>query len=271
MGLSPLFSLLFLLCLVHGGFGYFSTCPRFTNVCIVVSTFDNSTNGVTVQPPNQLFAGEFNGGFKVISQGNGTFFFVLPLPYRGNKLSVLNGYLYFDLAEVLGLGSFTVGTNATNGGVFTPSNYTDDVVIVGSDREIYYTISTPTSTYTHYSIHLNASEGWYVAPKGSSEKGRPATDQDMIAVLSYVECFFIRGKYFFSSSNTSISTTYLDNIKLCEGPPPYTRCPNDCAGNGVCVQGVCNCSYGYTGPDCGTKSPCATNRFPISYISNWKK
>eukprot|EP01095_Lingulamoeba_sp_RSL-Kostka_P007443 TRINITY_DN2374_c0_g1_i10.p1 TRINITY_DN2374_c0_g1~~TRINITY_DN2374_c0_g1_i10.p1 ORF type:complete len:451 (-),score=126.59 TRINITY_DN2374_c0_g1_i10:93-1445(-) len=33
----------------------------------------------------------------------------------------------------------------------------------------------------------------------------------------------------------------------------YDGCPNDCSGNGICVNGqFCQCNIGYTGPDCGT-------------------
>ncbi|KAM8930607.1 tenascin-N [Pelodytes ibericus] len=39
-----------------------------------------------------------------------------------------------------------------------------------------------------------------------------------------------------------------------EGPDCSIRsCPNNCAGNGKCIDGTCQCAEGYTGSDCGEK------------------
>ncbi|XP_075038278.1 tenascin-N-like [Mixophyes fleayi] len=39
-----------------------------------------------------------------------------------------------------------------------------------------------------------------------------------------------------------------------EGPDCSQKsCPNNCANNGVCVNGVCQCASGFTGPDCSEK------------------
>ncbi|XP_071983529.1 tenascin-N-like [Engystomops pustulosus] len=39
-----------------------------------------------------------------------------------------------------------------------------------------------------------------------------------------------------------------------EGPDCSQKsCPNNCANNGVCVNGVCQCAVGFTGPDCSEK------------------
>ncbi|XP_069593909.1 tenascin-like [Ranitomeya imitator] len=40
-----------------------------------------------------------------------------------------------------------------------------------------------------------------------------------------------------------------------EGPDCSQRsCPNNCANNGVCVNGVCQCAVGFTGPDCSERA-----------------
>ncbi|XP_053549282.1 tenascin-N-like [Bombina bombina] len=39
-----------------------------------------------------------------------------------------------------------------------------------------------------------------------------------------------------------------------EGPDCSIKsCPNNCAGNGICIDGVCQCAEGFTGPDCSEK------------------
>ncbi|KAM4722914.1 tenascin-N-like [Rhinophrynus dorsalis] len=53
---------------------------------------------------------------------------------------------------------------------------------------------------------------------------------------------------------------YMSELGRCqcddgwEGPDCSTKsCPNNCAGNGICIDGICQCAEGYTGSDCSEK------------------
>eukprot|EP01097_Dermamoeba_algensis_P005769 TRINITY_DN363_c0_g1_i4.p1 TRINITY_DN363_c0_g1~~TRINITY_DN363_c0_g1_i4.p1 ORF type:complete len:203 (-),score=56.57 TRINITY_DN363_c0_g1_i4:526-1134(-) len=143
---------------------YFNSCPVYPptpggggNTCVAVTTFDNNlSSGVTLTNNKTLDAQVVNGTLRVISKNNTFFFFNLPVPYRGEHLSVLNGYLYFDLAQVFGISPPGTATPSNvTASEFAPNVFVDDIIIRGADRELYLNIPTPTANFTRYQLFLN--------------------------------------------------------------------------------------------------------------------
>ena len=81
----------------------------------------------------------------------------------------------------------------------------DDVVLVGAGTTLVFnTANNPGTDWTHYDVSLDASAGWK-----NKDTGQPATQQEMIDVLSSLAVLRIRGEY-----RDGADTGGLDNVRL---------------------------------------------------------
>eukprot|EP01097_Dermamoeba_algensis_P002160 TRINITY_DN1862_c0_g1_i2.p1 TRINITY_DN1862_c0_g1~~TRINITY_DN1862_c0_g1_i2.p1 ORF type:complete len:646 (-),score=200.68 TRINITY_DN1862_c0_g1_i2:88-2025(-) len=181
----------------------------------------------------------------VVSNPPAGFFFLAPARYRGN--------LSAFYANGNGTVSVLYGAPATGSGAGL-------IIKGGNGFELVYQYPSVQSLY----IASFGSGSWFIRPQGSNSTGTPATAADIVGVLTYVQCFLVKG-----SSN-------LKGFNLCDtAPQSGSDCANRCSGHGACTPNfplgpTCSCFYGYSGANCATRVRSQTGRFKLpSKVITW--
>ncbi len=163
-----------------------STVPTGQPRCTTSSSFDTGDEGWLILgdaqggrgDPDFVASGGNPGGHisaKDDAQG-GVWFFQAPVAYRGNFSGALGKTLTFDLKQSSLSSQFDAKDVSLTGGGLTI------VVDAGSN---------PGLDWTSYSIVLDASAGWTLDALG----GTPATQSDILTVLTDLNDMLIRGEY----------------------------------------------------------------------------
>ncbi len=180
---------------------------------LVSSTFDVDDEGwlfwdgqdpVVLTAPTHLGSGGNPGGFIQIEDvADPNFFFVASDAYTGDQSAAFGGMLTFDQF------------NRGDGGA--PIDLLEDVVLVGAGLTL--TIDLPDlvdADWQTREVLLIASAGWVV----QSEPGPgdpPATDAELLAVLSDLDFLLINGEF-----RNGVDISGLDNVSLSAVPLPPT-------------------------------------------------
>eukprot|EP01098_Paradermamoeba_levis_P003025 TRINITY_DN1417_c0_g1_i1.p1 TRINITY_DN1417_c0_g1~~TRINITY_DN1417_c0_g1_i1.p1 ORF type:complete len:380 (+),score=69.26 TRINITY_DN1417_c0_g1_i1:74-1141(+) len=213
------------------------------------STFDNGDGEGWVTTNGESSPGQFTNSFtgqNLLTQGD--WYFVAPPKFRGTFQQ--NNQTQFNFVN------FKLKAVATPLDFVPPSN--DDLIIQGTKLELIARLpSAPLNSVNNTNYYSLKFFQMNVRPSGSTGNGSPATPQDVLSVLSFVQCVKLRGKY----SNTP-HFTVLDSFQFCDGDgtQPALSCPRDngqeCSGNGACYSGVCRCKSGFFGPSCSNRQRC---------------
>ena len=166
---------------------------------VAESTFDSNNEGwttfgdATSSSPTFFSTGGNPGGRVCATDASSgaTWYFQVPAKFLGNVSSAYNGTLTFDLTQSA-----------------TDSQYDDeDVVLIGGGLTLAFsTLNNPGTNWTSYSVPLNEA-GWR-----NTANNQPATQAQMLQVLSSLTALRIRGEY-----RSGADTGCLDNVALNNG------------------------------------------------------
>lgn len=186
---------------------------------MVMSTFDTDAEGWTVNLDGTNLTWHATGGNPggFISADDKpigvTWYFVAPPKFLGDQSAAFGFYLCFDLKDhgtglledippdvILSSGSLVIFVD------HLPPPNTDPVPPPGS--------STP---FTHYMVKLDASGGWKKIVNPIGPVVVPASDADILAVLSNLTSLQIKGEF-----RRGLDSGSLDNVVLGCIPEPST-------------------------------------------------
>jgi len=157
-------------------------------------------------------------------EGDGLLLFLAAPPkFLGNKRAAYNGVLRFDLKQYW----YDVRTNAL----------ADNLVWIGSGATIlkYPSSRSPGTNWSTFEVPLREGAGWIVV-----NEGRPATQQELIAVLQSLDFIWIEGEF----TTHRIEKGDLDNVRLL-GRPSGPLQPTLAARIycGITIEGQVGASY----------------------------
>ena len=177
-----------------------SSEPTAEPKCTTSNSFDSGDEGWLILgdaqggrgEPDFVASGGNPGGYVSADDDvqGGTWFFQAPVAHRGNFSGALGRTLTFDLKQSTLSSQFDgIDVSLTGGGITI-------VADAGSN---------PGLDWTSYSIALDTSAGWTLNSLG----GTPATQADILAVLTDLNDMLIRGEYV-----SGADTGGLDNVVL---------------------------------------------------------
>ena len=125
------------------------------------------------------------------SGNGGTFYFLAPTNFLGNKSGSYGGYLEFQQRRTSFQSPFAA----------------PGIILSGNGYSLVFDVTNfPGADWTHYRIPLFATNGWH----WNNLQGSSVTNGfDFLRVLSSLTSLQIRGEY-----NTGADTCYLDNVRL---------------------------------------------------------
>lgn len=187
--------------------------------CAAISTFDNDTDGWTVDPGATL-AFDVRGCISgTDSSPRGCWYFNAPAKFLGDKSAYYSCKLQYDLKQDWVDNQF----NAT------------EVELSGAGTTLYIDVPQtqhPDSTWATYSFVLDETGGWI-----NRSTALPPTEREFRSVLSNLTGLRIRGKY-----RTGWADCYLDNVIMAPDTGPVITQPLDaiadikCARDGAAVS-----------------------------------
>lgn len=173
------------------------------NATVISSTFDSNNEGwkvsgdsTTVDSIYFANGGNPGGHIEAIDQTvGGTWYFVAPSKFLGNKSGALGQTLNFDLRQT------------GNGSQFD----SQDIILNGGGIELVFNTSTnplPLGAWVTYSVLLDEAAGW-------KNGGVSASRADIITVLGSLTRLSIRGEFI-----SGPDTGSLDNVSINVVPVP---------------------------------------------------
>lgn len=183
-----------------------TTTPEQGKTTTTSSTFDTNTEGWTIFGDAQVeyvaSGGNLGGYISATDQSTGiTWFFEAPTKFLGNISAAYGQLLTFELKQ-----SRTDNQNDVNtGDAIFNSNIIPDIVLVKDELMLLYNFpGSPGTSWTPHSVRLDEFDGWR-----NDATGHPATQVELITVLSSLTALWIRGEY-----RSGSDTGGLDNVIL---------------------------------------------------------
>jgi hypothetical protein len=178
-----------------------------TAAVLASSTFDASTEGWTqfgdATGPVFVPSGGNPGGFirATDTETGAAWYFSAPAQFLGNKSAAYGTSLTYDLRQ---------------SALFNQNNSVDDVTLVGNGLTLTKDAgANPDSTlFTHYDVQLLASAGWFAGP------ATPATETDMMSVLSNLTALLIRGEFVSGPDAGDLDNVFLNGAAAVPTPGP---------------------------------------------------
>lgn len=195
---------------------------------LIASYFDADAEGWTIVDngsstvPDYVASGGNPGGHVSESDAaTGFWYWRAPAKFLGDQSAAHGGALAFDLKQ-----------SRTNAPLVA-----DDVILVGAGRTLTYRSPiAPGTQWTSYVVPLDADLGWI-----DLSTGLPASESDLLAVLSSLDELKIRGDYQSELGNDIVS---LDNVSLhMQEPPPAPVLPAPANQVAVASNGAVNLSW----------------------------